>query len=111
MHIREVTDSPDAQKLLALSQFLISRAQDTDSQKKISVDAFINLAQNMGISLNSDNLTTMSQRPPLSTVIQTVTPTEIIFRGADQEQVTDTMTVDQAQKTVDTMAKRAVDIK
>jgi len=111
MYIREVTDSPDAQKLLALSQFLISRAQDTDSQKKISVDAFINLAQSMGISLTRANLTVMSQQPPLSTIIQTVTPTEIIFSGADQEQVTDTMTVDQAQKTVNSMAKRAVDIK
>lgn len=107
MQIREVTDSPDAEKLLALSQFLIGRSQDTDSQKKISVRAFIKLAQNMGISLTSDNLTVMSQQPPLSTVIQTVTPTEIIFRGADQEPATDTMTVDQARKTVDSMADRA----
>jgi len=111
MQIREVTDSPDAEKLLALSQFLISRAQDTDSQKKISVDAFINLAQSMGISLTPNNLVSQSQHPPLDSIIQTVTPTEILFRGADQEPVTDTMTVDQAQKTVDTMAKRAVDIK
>jgi len=110
MRLREVTDSPDAQKLLALSQFLISRAQDTDSQKKISVSAFVNLAQNMGISLTPDTLTTMSQQAPLNSVIQTVTPTEILFRGAEQEQVTDTMTVDQAQKTVDSMAKRAIDI-
>ncbi len=110
MRLREVTDSPDAQKLLALSQFLISRAQDTNSQKKISVKSYIKLAQDLDISLTQDNLTTLSQQPPLSTVIQTVTPTEVIFKGADQEQVTDTMTVDQAQKTVDAMAKRAVDI-
>jgi len=110
MQIREVTDSPDAQKLLALSQFLISRAQDTNSQKKISTAAFINLAQNMGISLTQDNLTTLSQQPPLSTIIQTVTPTEIIFQGSGEEAVTDTMTVDQARQTVDTMAKRAIDI-
>lgn len=110
MRLREVTDSPDAQKLLALSQFLIHRAQDTNSQKKISVKSYIKLAQDLDISLTQDNLTTLSQQPPLSTVIQTVTPTEVIFKGADQEQVTDTMTVDQAQKTVNTMAKRAVDI-
>jgi len=107
MQIREVTDSPDAEQLMALSQFLIGRSQDTYSQKKISVRAFINLAQNMGISLTPENLTTMSQQPPLRTIIQTVTPTEIIFRGADQEPVTDTMTVDQARKTVDSMADRA----
>jgi hypothetical protein len=111
MRLREVTDSPDAQKLLALSQFLISRARDTNSQKKISVSAFINLAQNMGISLTPDTLTMMSQQAPLNSVIQTVTPTEILFRGAEQEQVSATMTVDQAQKTVDSMAKRAIDIK
>ena len=111
MRLREVTAGPDADRLMALSQFLVSRAQDTDAQKKISVAAFVNLANNMGISLTPDNLMTMSQTPPLSNVIQTVTPTEVLFRGADQEQVTDTMTVDQARKTVDTMAKRAIDIK
>ena len=111
MRLREVTAGPDADRLMALSQFLVSRAQDTDAQKKISVAAFVNLANNMGISLTRDNLMTTSQTPPLSNVIQTVTPTEVLFRGADQEQVTDTMTVDQAQKTVDSMAKRAIDIK
>jgi hypothetical protein len=107
MLLREVMDAPDADKLLALSQFLISRAQDTNAQKKISVSAFLQLAQSMGISLTQDNLTTLSQRPPLSSVIQTIQGDEILFRGADQEQVTDTMTVDQARATVDTMAKRA----
>ena len=107
MQIREVMDGPDADKLLALSQFLISRAQDTDAQKKISVSAFLNLAHGMGISLTQDNLTSLSQRPPLSNLIQSIQGDEILFRGADQAQVTDTMTVDQARKTVNSMAKRA----
>ena len=111
MLLREVTAGPDAERIMALSQFLMARAQDTDAQKKISGDAFIKLANSMGISLTRDNLMTMSQQPPLSNVIQTVSPTEVLFRGAEQEPVTDTMTVDQAQKTVDSMAKRAIDIK
>lgn len=108
MLIREVSGDPDADKLLALSQFLLSRAQDTGAQKKISVDAFINLANGMGISLTPSTLTTLSQKPPLSSTIQTIQGNEIIFKGADEDvEAEPTMSVDQARETVNSMAKRA----
>ncbi len=96
--------SVDSAKLLALAEFLIGRANDTDAPKQISVNAFIKLAQGQGISLNRDQLIVQSQTPPLSNVIQTINGDTIVFKGA--EQVTDTMTVDQAEKTVDQMANR-----
>ena len=38
-------NSANTQKLAALSQFLLSRAQDTDAEKKISIAAFVDLAK------------------------------------------------------------------
>lgn len=96
--------SVDSAKLVALAEFLIGRANDTDTRKQISVDAFLKLAQGQGIALTRDQLITQSQTPPLSNVIQSIDGDTIIFKGG--EAVTDTMTVDQAQQTVDQMANR-----
>jgi hypothetical protein len=97
------------EKLAALSQFLVSRAQDTDAQKKISIAAFLELANNMGISLTDDQLRNLVQQPPLSELISDVTDSEVIFKGAVED--APNMTVDQARDTVDTMAKRALNKK
>ena len=40
----------NTQKLAALSQFLVSRAQDTDAEKKISIAAFLELANNIRLN-------------------------------------------------------------
>jgi hypothetical protein len=110
MRIAEVQTSPiDSGKLAALAQFMLSRAEDTDAKKTISIQAFLNLAHSMGISLTADQLRTMIQQPPLNNLIANVEGDDatgtVVFRGA--EAVTDTMTVDQARATVDSMAKRA----
>lgn len=105
MRISELAVSPDVQKLQAVTQFLINRAKDTDAQKKISVDAYLKLANNMGISLTRDQLIDLSQKEPLSNMIQNVQGEEVVFMG--DEEPMDTMSVNQAQATVDSMAKRA----
>jgi hypothetical protein len=97
------------EKLAALSQFLVSRAQDTDAAKKISIAAFLELANNMGISLTDDQLRNLVQQPPLKELIANVTDSEVIFKGAVEG--APNMTVDQARDTVDTMAKRALNKK
>ena len=108
MRINEVSGADDNQRLSALIQFLIGRSQDSDSPKKISTTAFLQLAQNMGIPMTQPKLLQVSQQPPLSVLIDTVTPEEIMFRGSEPEASSDNnMTVDQARKTVDSMAKRA----
>jgi len=110
MRIAEVQIPPiDSGKLAALSQFMLGRAQDTDAKKTISIQTFLNLAHSMGISLTADQLRTLIQQPPLYYLIANVEGDDatgtVVFRGA--EAVTDTMTVDQARATVDSMAKRA----
>lgn len=107
MRIDEVASSPDAQKLAAMSQFLIGRSEDTDAEKVMNLDAFLQLAQNQGIGLTKQSLIDLSQRAPLNSLIRSVEDDRVIFRGAEGDQVTDTMSVDQARKTVDSMAKRA----
>ena len=99
MLIREFDqDNNNSQELAAMIQFLLSRAEDTDSQKKISVDAFLKLATNQGISLSRDRLIQLSQEPPLDNMIQNIQGDEIIFKGADSE-VAPNMSVDQARAT------------
>jgi len=109
MRIREVAGEVDTNKLAALSQFLLGRAEDTDAAKTISTTAFIKLASNMGISITPDRLADLIQQPPLNNIIANVEGDTITFQGADV--IPAAMTVDQARQTVDTMAKRAIDIK
>lgn len=104
------TQQPDLEKLAALAQFMIGRAQDTRAQKRMSVGSFVSMANNMGISMTAQQLIDLSTQPPLNQLIQNVEGDEatgtITFKGAE-EQVTQDMTVDQARDTVDSMAKRA----
>jgi hypothetical protein len=97
------------EKLAALGQFLLSRTDDTNAKKTMPVSSFLDLANNMGISLTDDQLRNLVQQPPLSEIIANVegdadTGT-ITFKGADE--VAPNMSVDQARDTVNTMAKRA----
>lgn len=99
----------NTEKLAALSQFLLSRTEDTNAKKTMPVSSFIDLANNMGIGITDDQLRTLVQQPPLSELIANIegdadTGT-ITFKGA--EEVAPNMSVDQARDTVNTMAKRA----
>ena len=102
-------NSANTQKLAALSQFLLSRAQDTDAEKKISIAAFVDLAKNIGVSLNDAQLRNLVQQAPLKELIADVTDTDVIFKGAVEG--APNMTVDQARETVNTMAQRALNKK
>jgi hypothetical protein len=109
MRLDEIEQGVDDSELEALTQFLIGRAGDTNAQKQISVDAFLRLAQSMGISLSKDQLITAIQQPPLSNLIDNIQGNDIVFAGA---QVPDsTMSVDKARDTVNKMAKRALNKK
>jgi hypothetical protein len=101
--------SVNTEKLAALSQFLLSRTEDTNAKKTMPVSSFIDLANNMGVSISNDQLRNLVQQPPLSEIIANIegdadTGT-ITFKGSDE--VAPNMSVDQARDTVNTMAKRA----
>lgn len=105
--VEQPNASPDAEKLAALTQFLIGRATNTGAAKTISTQAYLQLAQNMGISLSQSQLASMSQQTPLSALISNVEPDKITFKGAEPEVDDSDMNTDQARATVDKMAKRA----
>jgi hypothetical protein len=111
MLIREFQD-PDSTKLAAIGQFLLKRAQDTDAVKPMSVDAFISLAHENGINMTPERLETLAVQPPLNNIIDSIQNGEIIWKGSKTPQAGDQkMSVDQARKTVNQMAKRAIDLK
>lgn len=112
MIINEIgTEGSEAARLAALAQFLIGRAENAAGPKKISTRAFVNLAQNMGIAITPQQLIDMSQTAPLNNLIASVQGDDIIFKGSEEEVGQNAMSVDQARDTVNSMAKRAIDIK
>jgi hypothetical protein len=111
MLIREFQD-PNSTKLAAIAQFLLKRAQDTDAVKPMNVDTFVSLAHENGINMTPERLETLSVQPPLNNIIDSIQNGEIIWKGSQTPQAGDQkMSVDQARKTVNQMAKRAIDLK
>ncbi len=110
MLIREFQD-PDATKLAAIGQFLLKRAQDTDAVKPMSVDAFVKIARENGINMTTDRLRYLATQAPLNNIIGNIQGDDIIWKSSESQSPNGaTMSVDQARKTVNQMAKRAIDI-
>lgn len=108
MLLREVL-TPNDPKLVALAQYLTDRATDTGAKKTVDIETFINMASNMGVNITVDQLRDIATQVPLKNVILNVTDDQVVLKGAgESDTVTDTMTVDQAEDTVEKMAKRAV---
>lgn len=99
----------DTGKLMALTTFLSGRAGDTNAQKQISTQAFIQMAKGLGVNVTPDNIGDMIAQPPLSNVLQPYDPNsgKVSFKGNEEpgEQPMDTA---QAQKVVDSNAKSAL---
>lgn len=107
MLIFEVED-PSISKLAAISQFLADRAQDEAAKKEISTDAFINLAKQNGITITEANLGEMIAKPPLSNILEPYEPNSGVVRFKGNTEATTGMSVDQAEKVVDSNAKAAM---
>lgn len=107
MLIREVAD-PNAQKLAALSQFLLGRSQDETAKKQISQDAFIDLAKSLGVNVTPDNLGNLISREPLSNILEPLEPNSGVVRFKGDTEATTGMSVDQAQAVVNSNAKAAL---
>ena len=107
MRIFEVAD-PDAQKLMALSQFLSGRSEDENAKKQISRTAFIDLAKSLGVNVTEDNLGDLIARPPLSNVLEPLDPNSGVVRFKGDTEADTGMSVDQARAVVDSNAKAAM---
>jgi hypothetical protein len=107
MRIFEV-DNADSKKLLALSQFLLGRADDTTAKKEISQAAFIDLAKSLGVTVSTDNLGELISQPPLSSVLEPLDPNSGVVRFKGNTEADTGMSVDQAQAVVNSNAKAAL---
>lgn len=107
MKIFEVAD-PDAQKLLALSQFLSGRANDEEAKKEISQAAFINLAKSLDVNVTPENLAQLVSRDPLKNILEPIDPGSSVIRFKGNTEATTGMSVDQARAVVDSNAKAAL---
>ncbi len=109
MRINEVEADATADQLLALARFAVGRAQDTSAKMQMPVQAFINRAQSMGIDITPDTLQTLVGQPPLSGLIEPMSPdaTELTFKGSDKPGPV-TMPVNQAQDIVASAAQSAM---
>ena len=102
----------DISRLAAMGQFLLRQAKNTDAIKPMNVKTFVNLAHELGINLppefGSDQLEALAVQPPLNNVIDSIQNGEIIWKGSKIPQAGNKkMSVDQARKRVNQMAKRA----
>lgn len=111
MLIFEVENPEDKNsgKLMALTQFLAGRAGDTNSKKQISTQAFIELAQSLGINVTIETLGDLIAKEPLSNVLLPFEPNSGIvkFKGNDDPSQAP-MDTDQAEKVVSANAKAAM---
>jgi hypothetical protein len=107
MKIFEVAN-PDSQKLLALSQFLLGRADDTTADKQISQAAFIDLAKSLGVNVTADNLNQLISQEPLKNILEPLEPGSNVVRFKGNTETTTGMSVDQARAVVDSNAKAAL---
>lgn len=109
MLIREVDESATQRlKLAALSTFLTDRATDEAAQQEISQDAFIELAQDLGVNITKANLGELASQDPLKNLLEPIDPTSNVVRFKGNTQATTGMTVNQAQDVVDKNAKAAM---
>jgi hypothetical protein len=107
MRIFEVAD-PNAQRLMALSQFLSGRSDDENAKKQISQDAFIAAAKSLGVNVTPDSLGTIISQAPLKNILEPFDPQSGVVRFKGDTEATTGMSVDQAHAVVDSNAKAAL---
>jgi hypothetical protein len=112
MRINEVANDnlPDQAQLMGLVSFLAGRARDQAARKQISLDAFVDLAKSLGISVTRADLPALVNLPPLSNVLEPIEPgaTVINFKTAGEESAPAEMPVNKAQDIVASAAKSAM---
>lgn len=109
MLIREVQETQgNNQKLAALADFLVGRADDTSARKEISKRAFIDLARNLGINVTENNLQEIMNQGPLQSVLEPLEPNSAVIRFKGNDETDAEMSTDTAADIVDQNAKAAM---
>lgn len=102
-------ETPNPNELMGLVSFLNGRANDTGARKEISQDAFISLAQDLGINITKQDLPQLTNQTPLSNMLEPLQPdtdNPIVYKGGENPDVT--MSPNNAQNIVASAAKSAM---
>jgi hypothetical protein len=109
MLIREFTETrPNADKLVAITKFLVDRAKDESARKQISQDAYIQAAKSVGVELTPETLADLITQDPLKNLLEPLEPNSGVVRFKGDTEATTGMSVDQARAVVDSNAKAAM---
>jgi len=111
MRLREFENDSSGQvdqELVALTALLKQQSERAGANPKISLASFMQLARNLGINnLSKQQLVDFATKPPLNGVIQSVTGDEVLFKGAeDNEMDTEAPSPDENARIVDKMAQK-----
>lgn len=108
MKTSEILHESNLEKLTALGQFLIGRANNQNATSKLSVEAFISIAEKMGIPLDVESLQDMVMQGELENVISNMDNKQISFKSKKQVQDNPELSMDKARNAVNNMAQRAM---
>lgn len=100
-------DDPLRIKLVAVASQL--KADYEQSQTPLSTDQLLQIFKKNGISLDKTDLFDIVKKDPLKNIIDNVNGQEVVFKGEEPMPGT-TQSPDQAQATVNQMAKRAANV-
>jgi hypothetical protein len=98
------------EQLAAIGQLIVDRSADEDTESRMSTQAFVHLANKMGLSLTAETLMDLAQSGDLNNIIKDVNAEEVVFHGKADVDINAGMTVDKARETVKKMAKRQLDL-
>jgi hypothetical protein len=108
--VSEDESNSNDETLAAIGQLIADRSADADTESRLSTNAFIHIANKMGLSLTPETLMDLAQSGDLKNIIKDVNAEEIVFHGKRNIDANANMTVDKARETVKKMAKRQLDI-
>jgi hypothetical protein len=98
-------------QLVALATFLKTRATEMGAKPQLSLQAFSQLARNLGVSVTFASIKDLVSKPPLSNVISNVDQDFIYFKTPENDiDALPKSNVKDPQAKVKSMAKHAIDI-
>ena len=104
---KEQTDNlAQHQQIAAIAQLIADKTKDKNSQSKLSMEAFNNMLNKMGIPMTPESIMDLVQNGKLDSVIKDANEDEIVFKGQDEID-SDEMDVDKAKDIVKNMAKKS----
>lgn len=95
----------DIDKLTAISQLLLNRSNVSESaETKLGIEAFVQFARKMGMSVSKKTLREMSEQGSLKSIIKEVNDTQVIFNK--KEDIKSDMTLKEAKQIVESLGHK-----